>query len=424
MLRSILSSLVFALTIQVGAQTYFYIDEITIQPTNPTTADNVEIDLTGGLASTGAYISSASATIVNYTVTIDITAMDSGGATVIVPHTETISLGMLAAGQYTIVINGTNVADFVLQGQHFFEVTAGGSFCDSLSILSIQWHTFTDTAIVVHIANMNTNVGFDNPSFIFFGPNGDTIAIETPDLFVLPNDSWHILQLVDDAVIPESPFLGTLELWTNSISVLACSWMPLIDLCPTGPCSTVYPMIQNLGGAITIGNFQWSITDENGTIVENGIFSLPGTNETDRDTVCLEPGSYQMTCVPFGPPGGGQPYYSVVGEGINSTVALQAFGGSLLDLEVLIQCSSGTNSISESSSTKDPIIQVLNGMIEIRAGGNQEALGTVVLYNASGMQIASSLVQGPYTKLNTRSLSNGIYVLRVGNSVSKIMLEN
>lgn len=421
MLRTILSSLILVFALQLHAQTYFYISDIDVQPNNPTTADNVSIELTGSLSGTGSYVSAASATVTNNVVNIDITAVDDGGATVIVPHTETIALGMLDAGQYTIVINGTNVDDLAAQGQHFFEVTAGGSACDSLDIISIQWHPFTDTAIVVHVSNQNTNVIFDYPNFILFDANGDTLAIEVTNFFGIAGDSWHVLPLVQGAVVPESPFLGTLELWTGFTTELVCSWTPLFDLCLADPCVTVYPTIQNFGGAITMGDFEWSITDGSGVMVENGVFSLPNVNELDSDTICLPPGSYQMVCEPIGGAGGGQPYFTMVVAWPLTSGSLPAIGGQQLDVELLVQCSAGINGIGDQGHVELPLVNVANGMIEVR-NRTSDRLGPITLHNLTGRAVATEYANGSYCILNARSLANGIYVLRVANTTQKILL--
>ena len=109
--RTLLLLAAFAITAIVRAQTYFYINEIAVNPQPATEADNISIDLIGGLSSTGASVLSASADVVGSIVTISITAIDVGGLAVIVPHTETLQLNQLPAGTYTIAINGVNVAE-------------------------------------------------------------------------------------------------------------------------------------------------------------------------------------------------------------------------------------------------------------------------------------------------------------------------
>ena len=205
MIRSILLPLVLLCHLLVSAQTYFYIDEIVVQPQPANTADNISIDLVGNLSSGGAYIVSASAQVSGSVVTVNIVAADPGGITVLVPHTETIAVGQLPAGTYTIVFNAVNVADFAPSPQHQFVVGAGGpTACDSLQIASVRWQAFTDTVIVVHVFN-NSSTLFDYPNFVLFDENGDTLAVETVNFFGIANESYHILQVHQVVPCPAPP---------------------------------------------------------------------------------------------------------------------------------------------------------------------------------------------------------------------------
>ncbi|MBK9194410.1 MAG: hypothetical protein IPO17_05345 [Flavobacteriales bacterium] len=99
----------------VSGQTYFHVDNIVVDPAAPTTADIISIDLVGGLSSTGAYVTSASASVIGSFVTLTVNSADLGGLAVIVPHTETVQIGQLASGTYTLVITGTATGDFAPQ---------------------------------------------------------------------------------------------------------------------------------------------------------------------------------------------------------------------------------------------------------------------------------------------------------------------
>ncbi|HQW86698.1 MAG TPA: hypothetical protein PLH93_05905, partial [Flavobacteriales bacterium] len=125
-MKHILLAALSVATLNVHAQTFFYVDHITVAPATPAPQDNITIALSGGLASTGAYVVSASATVTGNTVSLNVVAADPGGFTVIVPHTEQIPVGPLPAGTYSIVINGTFVGDFAPQPEHVFVVAGGG----------------------------------------------------------------------------------------------------------------------------------------------------------------------------------------------------------------------------------------------------------------------------------------------------------
>jgi len=423
MLRIILSSLIITFAFQLNAQTYFYISDIDVQPNDPTTADNVSIELTGGLSSTGAYVSAASATITNNVVNIYITAMDDGGATVIVPHTETITLGMLDAGQYTIVINGTQVDDLAAVGQHFFEVTTGGAACDSLDVISIQWHPFTDTSIVIHVSNMNLNTLFDYPNFILFDANGDTLAMEITNFFGIGIDNWHVLPLVQGAVVPESPFFGTLELWTGFTTELACSWTPLFDLCPADPCVAVYPTIQNFGGGLAIGEFDWTISDTNANIMGSGTWTMTDTIQYVQDTICLPPGSYTMDCFPQDPPSGGQSTFGIQAagwlNGPNTPVVWSL--PTPLEFDLFEACIDGTNGLPNVALANEPSIQIIGTTAYISNSGS-EPLGSIILYDAQGKSVVTKVVNKNSASLDLQGLAVGMHILRVGSYSQRLII--
>lgn len=412
--RTLLAPLALFLAALTHAQTFFYINDIVVSPQPATTADNISIDLNGGLSSTGASVTSASAQVTGNIVTISITAQDVGGLTVIVPHTETIQLGQLAAGTYTIVINGTFVGDFAPAPQHVFDVLGGGSPCDNLEIVSVQWHAFTDTAIVVRVVNSNFNEIFDYPNFILFDSNGDTLAIETVNFFGIGDESTHVLAIHPDATMPVGPFAGTLQLWTNFTSELACEWSLNFDLCPSEPCATIIPNMQNLGGALVIGDFNYSIFDENMDLVATGTLNMISDTQFDADTLCLPPGQYSMACIPLQPSTGGGPYFSVMAPGWIAGPGLFIFEGMPVITPVTFYepCIDGTNSMPE---TRQPgfSIQQHGDMLGVLSGSGA-ALGPVELFDAQGRLVMSTLATGDRAELSLSGIGAGVVLVRAG----------
>ncbi|MBK6777283.1 MAG: T9SS type A sorting domain-containing protein [Flavobacteriales bacterium] len=107
-----------------SAQTYFYINSISVDPPAPTTSDPVTVTVHGDLSSTGAYIVSSNAQVFGNIVAISIVAADPGGFTVLVPHNEVFSLGLLPAGTYTMYVDSLgHVWDMASGPQHVFTVT-------------------------------------------------------------------------------------------------------------------------------------------------------------------------------------------------------------------------------------------------------------------------------------------------------------
>ncbi|MEO8067846.1 MAG: T9SS type A sorting domain-containing protein [Flavobacteriales bacterium] len=118
-----------------SAQTYYYINSISVDPPAPATSDPVTITVHGDLSSTGAYIISSNAQVVGTSVQIDILAADPGGFTVLVPHEVVFSLGLLPANTYTIVMDSTlGVWDMAPLPEHLFIVT------DAMAVRPIAQH--------------------------------------------------------------------------------------------------------------------------------------------------------------------------------------------------------------------------------------------------------------------------------------------
>jgi hypothetical protein len=395
------------------SQTFFYVDEITVQPQTPTSQDQVVVALSGGLASTGAYIVSASAAIVGTVVTLSIVAADPGGATVIVPHTEFVPLGTLASGNYSIVIEGQFVGDFAPAPQHLFMVIGSGSSCDGLELVSIQWHALTDTAIMVHVLNTNV-IGelFDYPNFILYDANGDTLAMESVFYFGIGAESWHRMDVQNGSSIGSSSFSGTLELWTGFTTTLACSWALDFDLCPPPPCTTLIPNIQNLGGALTFGTFDWGIVSDS-ILVASGSFTLDAVQQTDADTLCLPPGSYSMLISGNGGVVGGQPYHGItVPGGIGTDVVPSNVQQPIpIDFVFYSPC------IDPTLSTGEP--EQLPGVhLSPRSGGfvlyrQASLLGRIMIYDAQGRLLHQRTSASDREDIDTTGWPSGIHFVEV-----------
>ena len=316
MMRTLLTPLLLlAAGLATQAQTYFYIDEIAVQPAQPTTNDLILLQLIGGLAGTGVYIVSADAEVVGPNVTVNIVAADNGGLTVIVPHTQQLFLGQLPSGTYTVTINGTFVGDFAPPEQHSFTVIGDPYPCDSLILESLAWEPFDDDELLVHVLNTSSEI-FSYPNFILYDAQGDTLAQEDVALFGIPGDSWHVLWAGPGADLPTGPFQGTLELYTNFGADLACTFTGTWDLCPPEPCQPMITVLSNVGGDLAIGDFAWNIATEQGDAVASGTFTLTAEQQLDSTTTCLPPGNYSITVAPLDPPTGGQVLFGIANQGM------------------------------------------------------------------------------------------------------------
>ncbi|MBK8532819.1 MAG: hypothetical protein IPL64_13165 [Flavobacteriales bacterium] len=417
-LTTITGSLLFAVT--TFAQTYFYIDAIAIQPSDPTTIDQMTIELSGGLSGTGAYIASASASVQGGIVSLTISAADDGGATVIVPHTESILLGFLPEGEYMIEIDGNSILDLAPNGQHFFEVTAGDP-CDALDIDFVQWAPFSDTALIVRLYNIGPElVGY--PGFVLMDASGDTLAVELVNSFSIDGESYHELTVHPGAVIPEGPFMGELHLWTWFFGELTCTWDLEMDLCPPAPCDTLYPTLQNFGNALTLGDFSWSILNEEFEVVGSGTFTLIDTVQFDFDTLCLAPGSYSMHCSYEQDPTGGQPYFGVASSAWSDGPRSPLLWDSTLPLEFdfLPGCVDGTNGVQDPTKEEGTRIRrVLNGIELGTLDGS--AIGAVQVFSADGKLLRTTIAASNTFRIDLQHIPDGVMIVRTADKVQRFV---
>ncbi|MFZ1687840.1 MAG: hypothetical protein WAU70_10485 [Flavobacteriales bacterium] len=398
------------LSIAASGQTYFYIDDISVDPAAPTTADNISIDLTGNLSSTGAFVASTGASVTGNVITLTVNSADPGGLAVLVPHTENMPIGQLPAGVYTIVITGTATGDFAPQPQHSFTVIGGGNLpaCDSLVIYSILYGAFNDSTIEVVVSNPSS-VLFDYPGFILFDGNGDTLAIETVDYFGIgTGPQVHTLVIHPDATFPAGVFTGTLELWTSFTTDLACNFPVTLDLCPPGPCQNVVVSIGNMGGALVVSGFTWTITDSLGTTVGTGVLQL-GNSQSDTANICLPPGNYTLTMVQPNITGG-QLFYGV-GDALGAVIQepfIQGGATNELPFPFYPLCIDAGTSIAPLGNDPGMLIVLDNGSLNVTA---KTDLGLLRLHDAQGRIVLEQRVAGNSARIDVQHLASGCYLL-------------
>ncbi len=399
------------------AQTYFYLDQIMVQPANPTTADEVTLDLVGNLSDTGAEVQVLGVGIAGTQVDITLVATSAGGLAVLVPHTEPIGLSQLPAGTYTINFTDatTGLLDNAPAAQHTFTVSGPEYPCEELTV-EVQWAYFSDTAVVVHVQH-NTVEQFDYPNFILFDAQGDTLAKETVTYFGIAQDSWHTLRLMDGATPPVGSFNGRLELWTGFTSTLACAWEELFSLCPSTGCVTVYPSLANFGGAIPIGVFTYTISDEGG-VVASGQFELTNDVQMDLDTLCLPPGAYRMAVSPQSPPTGGAPMFYVAGPGLTATETWPVVWSLPEDLNFLLlpYCVESPEGISDVESRVLHTATVPGGLWVRTLDGRP--LGALRLVDAQGRLVLATTATTDHHYLPVTT--PGVYVLHAGEHLVKV----
>lgn len=420
MARTILLLAALSATFSLTAQTHFYIDQIAVSPPNPTTSDNVSIALIGNLSDGGAYIATALADVGGAQVNITLVALSNGGITVLVPHTEVIQLGQLPAGEYTIDFTDASVGflDFAPPPQHTFTVSGnGGSSCDDLDLVSVQWAAFSDTAVVVHVMNNSAEL-FNYPNFILFTAQGDTLAKETVNFFGIAGESWHVLRVMDGVIMPPAAFNGRLELWTGFTDSLACAWEEEFDLCPPAPCAELSPTIQVVGSSVVTGLFDWVIfgdADE----VASGQFALSPAVQFADTSLCLPPGNYNINVSPVDPGQGGIVHYSVTAPGSQTTPSLIVSPSLpvLLPFTFYGPCISGAQSVEERIATSLNVAPTNGGLLVQHPEGN--TLGALWLFDAQGRLLFNTMATTD--RIFVPTPTPGVYVLRAGDRTVKVV---
>ncbi len=404
------------------AQTYFYLEQITVDPASPTTTDAITITVSGNLSNTAAHIVSTSFSLSGNTLQIIVNAAFDGiGLDVLVPHEEQIPIGNLAAGTYTILVNGTAVADLAPSPQHQFVVSGGTpSDCDSLEILSVQWGVFGTDGLVVTAANGSSDL-FDYPGFVMLDMDGDTLAKETVNYFgigVLPQE--HLLEVVDGAVIDGNTLQGQLHLWSGFYAEQECQFEGTWDLCPTTACTVVVPYLVNLGDAIVAAEIPYSVLSADGLPLASGTFQITSLQQSDYGTgVCLAPGEYTLQLAPITPVGG-QLYYGMSADMLTFQRE-QAFyeqGGGLntLPFTVYSSCIDGSNTVSEVAAPVGTVATVEGDQLIARNPGGR-SIGAYQLIEGGGRTVRTGIGLADRERLSMAGLPHGVYLFRAAGSV-------
>ena len=193
--------------------------------------------------------------------------------------------------------------------------------CDDLNVLSVQYSPFTDTIVLVQVENNGSEL-FSYPGFVLINSAGDTVAKEQTNFFGIGQESEHRLQVRNGVQDPLENFEGDLELHTGFYDMLACTWDLDQSLCITGSCDSLFIGLENYGGALVIGDFQWTVEDEMGFEVETGTFNMEASSQSWIYGLCLPSGEYSYTLEALGQPSGGGPTLTVSGSRSYSSATL------------------------------------------------------------------------------------------------------
>lgn len=416
-MRKQLLSFLTLICCTASAQTYYYINAITVNPPSPTTADDVMVTLNGDLSNTAAIINGTSFLVNGFSVNIIVSASQPGiGLDVLTPHQESFDLGPLPAGTYTITIDGQFIQDLAPSAQHQFIVSGGDeAACDSVVIYDISWQPFTDTALEVFAGNLSQEC-FDYPQFILL--NGtDTVAEESVNFFCLPSSASHVLD-IGSAGIPEVPFSGELHLWTAFLTTPACIFDVNVDLCPDTACRNLIAYVQNVGDALSNAVIQWYVNDDNGTAVAEGQFALSGSQQSDADTMCLPPGHYTLVAMSGVPLTGGQ---LILGVGSGHQYAIDRMiqlppgaGGGQLPFTFYGPCIDPDNGLIENMGASGLSFGYSDGAVIVRSTG-EGSIGRLELLDHTGRLLRILVSASSTAFINVSDLASGMYIIRTDN---------
>jgi len=297
-------------------------------------------------------------------------------------------------------------------------LTNAQTVCDSLEFVSIKYSPFTDSVIVVHVENSNTNEIFDYPGFVLLDANDDTVAMENVNYFGIGSESVHRLEVRPGVHDPLNNFEGTLQLYSGFYDTFECEWDVNQSLCADDPCDSVILGFENWGGALVTGDFHWELEDDNAALVDSGSFTMVANNQSWFYPMCLEPGTYTYSLTALTQPSGGGPTLTVYSYTTYASPSMSTWldwfnnPGAELEFPFFDFCAQSSVGVGNQDSEND---------IRLLRNGNdlvlesQHVIEKALIYSMDGRLVD---VFNPYaTRLNLSSnIPHGAYLIRVQTS--------
>lgn len=298
----------------------------------------------------------------------------------------------------------------------------GQGTCADLNITSLTYAAFNDSSIEV-IAHTNPDTFFSYPTFALVNALGDTLTHENVNFFgITSNDQTHSSFLVDGQAMPSSPFIGTLVFTYMGLeSTETCVYPIDGSLCPPAPCSALSIFIYNTGTGVD-ATFDWSMTDDGGTVVDNGTLELGAATATDGDSLCLPAGAYTLHMDQVSGPAGAYQFGATRGFPFDSGPHSIFFQSQPNDLPFTFfdLCVEGSNAVDELSG-QGPSITVLDHSVTITSADGS-ALEHVDVLDASGHVVHRLGTNTDRALIDLHSQPAGLYLVRVasGASIGKV----
>lgn len=286
--------------------------------------------------------------------------------------------------------------------------------CNDLTFSFIKYSPFTDSVIVIELEN-NSSELFDYPGFVLIENGGDTLAKENVNLFGIGTESTHLLDVRAGIADPTELFNGVLELHTGFYDTLFCSWQLDQSLCADQPCDSVVIGLQNWGGALVLGDFEWTLWDSLGTtVIENGTFTMEAVEQYWQHSLCLPAGNYMYELQALGLPSGGGPVITISG-GTSFGVPMLTeyfdwYTGAFLPFPFFVHCiDQNATAIGDQDRLKEPKIFIDGNIIRIET---DEQVHATSFFNLHG-QLLYRNEAGNKTVVLPNDMTDGIYLIQV-----------
>lgn len=207
--------------------------------------------------------------------------------------------------------------------------------------------------------------------------------------------------------------MGTLQLFAGFNETLICSWDRIFNLCPQDSCVSAEVYLTNTD-TLQEGNVYWYLNSTDGITQASGVFEMDLADPTQRDSVCVPPGTYELWVSPFSDIWVDEDFLLGInasqsyGSGIN-TVTEGSSDPMYLSIDLFEKCHDFSNGVEEASRVT--FTWQLNGGTMLLNSIDTDPLGHVELLDLHGRTLRRKADVGHSTSFSITGLSAGIYIV-------------
>ena len=274
--------------------------------------------------------------------------------------------------------------------------------CEDVAITDVRYSAFDQNTIVVYCQNNSQTEIFSYPGFVLRNIQNDSVAGEMVNFFGLAGDHAAPMGVAPGQPVYTGNFTGTLELWTGFYETLACTFNIDEPLCPVAECNPMILSIINMGGAITLGTFQFDFVPSGGGTSISGSITLDNENQVAETAVCLPNGGYVLNISSQDAPLFGQPVMSLRESNSYGIPELTSpinnlSGSATLDVPVYMGCMTDPNSVTDATTDAlvIDIVQISGGLMVNTHG----QVGTIEVFDLSGAMVARATATGQVAQI-------------------------